>query len=91
MAIYQYQGSRRNVNLKRWVPWLLVAAAPPTATGGLPVTETELRAAYAGKRVVVCGSSYGIGADIAYGLASGSTWSSRREALRSLARGCRLP
>ena len=57
-------------NLKRWVPWLLVAAALAYGYGpGLPVTETELRAAYAGKRVVVCGSSYGIGADIAYGLA----------------------
>ena len=36
---------------------------------GLPITESELRDAYGGKRVVVCGASYGIGAEIAYGLA----------------------
>lgn len=36
---------------------------------GLPVSEKELRDSYAGKRVIVCGASYGIGADIAYNLA----------------------
>ena len=49
---------------------LLVAALAAYAYGpGLPITDAELRAAYGGRRVVVCGSSYGIGADIAYGLA----------------------
>jgi len=36
---------------------------------GLPASQSELTAAYQNKRVVVCGSSYGIGAEIAKDLA----------------------
>lgn len=35
----------------------------------IPGSDEELRDAYSGRRVVVCGASYGIGAEIAYGLA----------------------
>jgi len=33
---------------------------------GYPATSEEFESAYSGKRVVICGASYGIGADIAY-------------------------
>lgn len=44
---------------------ILLAAYGP----GLPASQSELTAAYQNKRVVVCGSSYGIGAEIAKDLA----------------------
>lgn len=60
---------------------------------GLPVTEQELRESYADQRVVVCGASYGIGADIAYNLAKSNAKlviSARsRDKLEKVAERCR--
>ena len=49
---------------------LLLALLLTWAYGpGLPSSQAELKQAYQNKRVVVCGSSYGIGADLARDLA----------------------
>ena len=43
----------------------VLALAAAVAYGpGLPVRDGELEAAFAGKRAVVCGASYGIGAEV---------------------------
>lgn len=47
----------------------LVLAASYIFGPGLPASDAELQAAFAGSRVVLCGASYGIGAELAYGLA----------------------
>merc|ERR1712232_345437 len=36
---------------------------------GLPISESELEEAYAGKSILVCGASTGIGEEIAYSFA----------------------
>ena len=51
----------------KWAYWGAMVVLIVWAYGpALPASDAELRAAYFGRRVVVCGSSYGIGADIAH-------------------------
>lgn len=59
---------------------------------GLPLDRHELHSAFAGRRVVVCGASYGIGADIAFEFAKANArlviGARSREKLEAVAKRC---
>mmetsp|Transcript_8106 Transcript_8106/g.20223 ORF Transcript_8106/g.20223 Transcript_8106/m.20223 type:complete len:325 (-) Transcript_8106:49-1023(-) len=60
---------------------------------GLPASEEELRRAFSGKRVVICGASYGIGAEVAKSFARVGArvflTARSEDKLRSVAQQCR--
>ena len=66
-VLFKFVNLGRHMRLLFWaaVAFFLAYAYGP----GLPERPGELAAAYGGQRVVLCGASYGIGAEMAYGLA----------------------
>lgn len=61
---------------------------------GWPGSTEENKAVYAGKSVILCGASYGIGAELAYGLAAAGAdlvlVARSEDKLRAVAEKCKV-